>query len=169
MTARTLVLLRHAKAESPPGTPDDQRPLSARGQLDAHAAGVWLAGRHIPDVVWCSPSRRTRATWQAVAASLRARGVAATPEVRFDSRLYHGGPAEALEVVREVDDSARVVLVVGHNPTLSHLAYELDPGGDLALEGLRTCGLSVHEVPGPWHGCAAGRAPVIGRHTARGD
>jgi phosphohistidine phosphatase len=169
MTARTLVLLRHAKAELPAGTPDDLRPLSPRGQLDARAAGVWLAGRHVPDVVLCSPSRRTRATWHAVAASLQARGVAATPEVRYDSRLYHGGAAEALAGVREVDDGARVVLVVAHNPTLSHLAYELDPDGDLEPEGLRTCGLSVHEVSGPWHGCAAGGAPVTARHTARGD
>lgn len=169
MASRSLVLLRHAKAESPAGTVDDQRPLSARGQLDARAGGVWLAGRHIPDVVLCSPSRRTRQTWHAVSASLQERGVAAAPEVRYERRLYLGDAADALAAVREVDDASQAVLVIGHNPTLSQLAYDLDPDGGLDSDGLRTCGISVHEVTGPWHECGTGRAPIIALHTARGD
>jgi phosphohistidine phosphatase len=169
MTARSLVLLRHAKASSPAGTADEERPLSDRGQLDARAAGAWLAGGHVPDLVLCSPSRRTRQTWQAVAASLRARQVTAAAEVRYEPRLYGGDADDILEAVREVDDDQRVVLVIGHNPTLSQLAYELDPGGGLDSDGLRTCGLSVHEVSGPWHECRADNAPITALHTARGE
>jgi phosphohistidine phosphatase len=169
MTARSLVLLRHAKASSPAGIADEERPLSDRGQLDARAAGVWLAGRQVPDLVLCSPSRRTRQTWQAVAASLRARQVAVTPDVRYEQRLYGGDTEDLLEAVQEVGDAQRVVLVIGHNPTLSQLAYELDPGGGLDSDGLRTCGLSVHEVSGSWQRCGPGRAPITALHTARGE
>src|SRR5690349_11171223 len=35
MTARTLVLLRHAKAETPGGRPDFERRLTTKGQADA--------------------------------------------------------------------------------------------------------------------------------------
>ena len=39
---RTLVLLRHAKAEQVPGKPDHDRELTDRGARDAAAAGTWL-------------------------------------------------------------------------------------------------------------------------------
>jgi phosphohistidine phosphatase len=168
MTARTLVLLRHAKAESPAGVPDDQRSLSPRGHLDARAAGAWLARRHLPDQVLCSPSRRTRQTWQAVASVLPAAGEQATPEVRYEAGLYEGDAADALAMLRAVDDTVLVVLVIGHNPGLSRLAFDLDPDAGLDSDGLRTCGLTVHEVAGSWRGCGPGRARVVASHTARG-
>jgi phosphohistidine phosphatase len=169
MTARTLVLLRHAKADSPAGVPDDQRPLSARGHLDARAAGAWLARRYAPDLVLCSPSKRARQTWRGVARSLTATGGATAPEVRYESRLYEGGASDALATVQQVDDAVRVVLVIGHNPGLSQLAFDLDPDADLDSDGLRTCGLSVHEAPGSWRDCGSGSAHVVTTHTARGD
>lgn len=166
MTARTLVLLRHAKAESPAGVPDEQRPLSARGHLDARAAGAWLAKHHPPDLVVCSPCKRTRQTWQAVAASLTASG-SATPSVSYDPRLYDG-PAAALAAVREVDDAARAVLVIGHNPGLTHLVFDLDPEADLGSDGLRTCGLAVHRLSGSWRDYGTASARMVAAHTARG-
>lgn len=167
MTARTLVLLRHAKAETPPGVPDDRRPLSPRGHADAHAAGAWLATRAVPELVLCSPTKRTRQTWHAVAANLPP---GADPEVRYERRLYLGGAEELLQLVRETEDTVSSVLLIGHNPTLSQLAFDLDLEGDrLDSDGLRTCGLAVHSVDGPWSRCGAGQAPITALHTARGD
>lgn len=168
MTARTLVLLRHAKAESPAGVPDEQRPLSARGHLDARAAGAWLAKHHPPDLVVCSPSKRTRQTWQAVATSLVTGGAAAA-SVNYDPRLYDGRAEAALAALREVDDTARVVLMIGHNPGLTHLVFDLDPDAALDSDGLRTCGLSVHHLTGSWRECQPGGTRVVATHTARGD
>ncbi|MPZ25364.1 MAG: histidine phosphatase family protein [Micromonosporaceae bacterium] len=166
MTARSLVLLRHAKADAPRGVADEDRPLSARGQADAHAAGGWLAGRQVPELVLCSPAKRTRQTWHAVAASLPAD---AAPVVRYERRLYLGDPDSLLELVQEVEDPVTRVLVIGHNPTLSQLVFTLDPeAGGLDSDGLRTCGLTVHELDGPWSGCGPRHAPVTATHTARG-
>lgn len=165
MTARSLVLLRHAKADTPRGAADEDRPLSARGHADAQAAGAWLAGhQHLPELVLCSPSRRTRQTWHAVASSLPA-GTA--PVVRYERRLYLGGTDELLAMVREIDDPVISVLVIGHNPTLSQLAFSLDPEGGLDSDGLRTCGLTVHSVEGSWPDCGPPHAPVTATHTAR--
>jgi phosphohistidine phosphatase len=166
MTARTLVLLRHAKAENPPGVADDKRPLSARGHADAQAAGAWFATRQMPELVLCSPTKRTRQTWHAVATNLPA---ASDPMVRYERRLYLGGADELLQLVREIEDSVSSALLIGHNPTLSQLAFDLDPAGGLDSDGLRTCGLSVHTVDGPWSECGPRRAPITATHTARGD
>src|SRR4051812_5811332 len=67
MTARTLVLLRHAKAETPGDLIDFDRKLTTKGETDADAAGAWLADeRWHPGLVLCSPAARTRQTWQGV-------------------------------------------------------------------------------------------------------
>jgi phosphohistidine phosphatase len=166
MTARSLVLLRHAKADTPRAATDEERPLSARGHADAQAAGAWLATRHVPELVYCSPAKRTRQTWLAVAANLPA---GASPVVRYDRRLYLGGPGELVEMVREIEHPVTSVLVIGHNPSLSQLAFALDPTGRMDSDGLRTCGLSVHSVNRPWAECGPGAAQVTATHTARGD
>lgn len=167
MTARTLVLLRHAKADTPPATADADRPLSARGHADARAAGAWLATRHAPDLVLCSPSRRTRQTWHAVAASLTAGEASRAPQLHFERRLYE--QEELLAAIREVDDAVGVLLLIGHNPSLSELADQLDPNDQLDSDGLRTCGLSVHQVDVSWRDCGPGHARIVATHTARSD
>src|SRR5690606_1997865 len=166
MTARRLVLLRHAKADTPPGVLDEERPLSPRGHADAHAAGAWLSKHAVPQLVLCSPSKRTRQTWHGVSAGLPGNP---GPAVRYERRIYHGDVADLLAAVREVDDQVSDVLVIGHNPSLSWLAFSLDPDGDLDSDGLRTCGLTVHSVAGPWATCGEAPAPITATHTARGD
>src|SRR5947199_719058 len=92
---RTLVILRHAKAERPTGVADIDRPLTGRGHEDAAAAGAWLASRgYAPDLVLCSPAKRTRQTWHGVAMAL-----AGAPEVRYEPALYAGAVDEALDLV----------------------------------------------------------------------
>jgi len=166
MTARRLVLLRHAKADTPPGVADEDRPLSPRGHADAHAAGAWLGKHVVPQLVLCSPSKRTRQTWHGVAAELPDNP---EPAVRYERRLYHGDVDDLLAAVREVEDAVTSLLLIGHNPSISRLAFALDPDGDLDSDGLRTCGLTVHELDGPWSSCEEGSAPVTATHTARGD
>jgi phosphohistidine phosphatase len=166
MTDRTLVLLRHAKAEHTPGVPDADRRLTRRGHEDAQAAGAWLAAqRLLPDLVVASPSRRTRETWHAVATALGAdaTGVSAV----YEPRLYTASDGEdLLTVVQETGDDVGVVLLIGHNPTMSELSALLDPAGG-PDEGLRTAGLAVHRLAGAWSGCGAADAPMTATHTAR--
>ena len=172
MSARTLVLLRHAKAETPGELPDFERRLTKAGESDADAAGSWLADERLrPELVLCSPATRTRQTWQGVSIAL-AQALPGTraPEVRYEKSLYDGGRTEVFDLLRAVSDDVRTVLVVGHNPTVSDVSLLLIPdeqydGNDV---GLKTSGLAVHRTDEPWSAASPGSMRLIERHTARG-
>jgi phosphohistidine phosphatase len=172
MSARTLVLLRHAKAETPGELPDFERRLTTVGESDADAAGAWLADERLrPDLVFCSPAARTRQTWQGVSIALaQALPDVPAPEVRYEKGLYDGGRTEVFDLLRTVSDETRTVLVVGHNPTVSDVSLLLIPdeqydGNDV---GLKTSGLAVHRTEGSWSETSPGSMRLVERHTARG-
>ncbi len=160
---RTLVLLRHAKADRPNGVADVDRPLTERGHADAAAAGAWIVQHgYVPDLVLCSPSRRTRQTWHSVAVALAA---SASPHVRYERAIYDGSPQDMLALVQSLDDE-RVVMLVGHNPTISQLSELLDPTS-FDSDGLRTAGIAVHRGGLEW--AKLETLPRIGVFTARAD
>ncbi|GAA2512477.1 SixA phosphatase family protein [Pilimelia columellifera] len=165
MTDATIVLLRHAKADRPTDLPDADRPLTPRGHADAAAAGAWLVKNSLrPELVLCSPARRTRQTWHGVAVAL---GNAASPTARYVPDIYEASASDLLGVLREVDAGVGTVLLVGHNPGISLLSTLLAPsaaGGD----GLRTCGLAVHRPRVEWSRLGSGDAELALSHTARG-
>lgn len=165
---RTLVLLRHAKAEPfAPGGGDAERPLSDRGRGDAHAMGRWLAAHGlVPECVLCSPALRTRQTWAGALAGLRESDPEVDPPVIHAPRLYLDGAEALLGLVTSVPDSVGVLAVLGHNPTVSIASAVLDPDGGHG-NGLRTAGIAVHRVGVPWSACSRGDAPLIDAHTAR--
>lgn len=171
MTVRTLVLLRHAKAETPGEQPDLERSLTKTGEADADAAGSWLADEGLkPDLVICSPATRTRQTWRGVSVAMaQAHPDTAAPEVHYEPDLYEGGRTEVIDLLRAVPEEIGTVLVVGHNPTVSDVSLLLRPSreGD-SLEGLKTCGLAVHRAEGPWSGTEPGAMDLVQQHTARG-
>jgi phosphohistidine phosphatase len=170
MTEHVLVLLRHSKAEAAVGKPDIDRRLSSRGHADAAAAGAWLGTQgHRPDLVICSPARRTRQTWHAVAVALsEIVPDAPAPNVRYELAVYDGTAAELLGLVQTVAEDTASVLLVGHNPTISQLSELLDPEAGMDSDGLRTSGIAVHELTGAWAACGTRRAPLTVSYTARG-
>ncbi|HWG99839.1 MAG TPA: histidine phosphatase family protein [Pilimelia sp.] len=169
MTERTLVILRHAKADRPEGVRDADRPLTERGHADAAAAGVWLRREHYrPDLVICSPARRTRQTWHGVAGALADPDGRCEIPVHYERDAYEGGTADLLRLLRGAPATAHTVLVVGHNPTVSLLSGLLDPDAPADSDGLRTSGLAVHRVPAAWAELDVAGAPLRATHTARG-
>ncbi|MFY1696935.1 SixA phosphatase family protein [Solwaraspora sp. WMMA2101] len=161
MPRRTIVLLRHAKAEQPEQMSDSARGLTPRGHSDAAYAGRWLAEHdHWPQVVVCSPARRTRQTWQ------EASSAGPAPSVSYEPSLYAGSPGDLLAVVRQLDARHERLLIVGHNPTISNFSALLDPQG-IDDTGLRTCGLAVHEFTGDWSQCRPETAALVTAYTAR--
>jgi phosphohistidine phosphatase len=142
---RRLLLLRHAKSSwSEPGASDHERPLNRRGQEAAPRIGAYLA-RHklIPDRVLVSTARRTRETWDLVAAE-----APAAPPPTFTERLYDATSRVLIEVFRDAAPEVKSLLVVGHNPGLQEVAQALIASGDLddrerLREKLPTGGLVV--------------------------
>jgi phosphohistidine phosphatase len=142
---RRLMLLRHAKSDrSSPGALDRDRPLEARGEAAAPRVGAYMA-RHglVPDRVICSPARRTRDTWNLLAAAFSRR-----PAVTVEDRVYDVTAATLLDVVRKTEDAVHSLLIVGHNPGLHDLAGLLIASGDVEArerlhEKFPTAGLAV--------------------------
>jgi phosphohistidine phosphatase len=175
---RTLVLFRHAKSAWP-DVPDHDRPLGGRGIRAAPVMGRWLreAGL-LPGQVLCSTARRARETWQFAQA-----GLAATPPVTFDVRIYEGAATDLLTVIREAPPATGTLLLIGHNPAIEDLALLLatapgataGPGpagaapGD--LERMRskfpTAAIAVLQFRGAWPGLAPGEARLTAFVTPR--
>lgn len=155
---RRLVLLRHAKAEHHGGVSDELRALNPTGRRQAtHVGHAFAASGIEPDVVLCSSAVRTRQTWDLVAGVLGGRRV-----VEYSEDLYGAGVSGVLEVVAGVPEEARTVLVVGHEPVMSGVAYVLaGPGSDPAAlarvsNGVPTGAYSVLRLVDPWHGLERG-------------
>lgn len=167
--ARRLVIMRHAKAEQPDGVDDVDRPLTDRGHADSGAAGAWLADSdYVPDLVLCSPAKRTRQTWHGVAIALVNDGGFSSPSVRYEPALYDGNAMDLLEVVHQTDPAVETILLIGHNPAVSSLSALLDPEADQDFDGLRTAGIAVYEREGgEWVDFEPDSTPLAATHTAR--
>ena len=162
---RTLVLMRHAKSDYPGGVADHERPLAARGIREAALAGDWLR-ENVPaiEAVLCSSAVRTRQT-------LERTGVEAP--VSYLDRLYDAYPGAVIEEINKVGDDVSTLLVVGHEPTTSHVALGLaGPGSDHgAAEQMSlkypTSAIAVLQVPGPWAGLQINGAELVSFHVPR--
>jgi phosphohistidine phosphatase len=152
---RTLTLVRHAKAEHIQGKPDHDRELAPRGRRDAHAIGVWLSdpvNAVVHELALCSTAQRTRQTLDGIRA-----GGGSAKDTRFDERIYEASAAALLEVLREVPDSVKAVLMIGHAPAIPVLATSLAHNGSGSIDvmdrlslGFPTSGLAVLGFHGRW-------------------
>ena len=116
--SRLLLLMRHGKAVSGSGQQDHERALADRGATQAQLVGEYLAGQNVRvSRVLVSDAARTAQTWEAVAAAMPG----FDGEVTLEEDIYAGGPAEVLQLLHTVGDEHPVVMVVGHEPTISAL------------------------------------------------
>ena len=132
MNARSeiqLHLLRHAHAGDPLkwSGPDDVRPLSEKGRLQAERLGQFLAAAGFePDAILTSPMARALETARLVAAPLGR-------SVRVDEALAGPLDLEALERLLTAAGNPRRPILVGHDPDFSELAAALTGVEDLPL------------------------------------
>jgi phosphohistidine phosphatase len=147
----TLIVLRHAKAVTEFGLPDIDRPLSGRGRRDASAVGKWLGkGNYKPDLVRCSPAKRTRQTLSRLSVDA---------EVGFEPDIYANDVGGLFGLLARTDERVGTLLLIGHNPSLHHLVHDLTGDG---VESFPTCALAVIDIVDGW----AGIRPGAGRLSA---
>jgi len=120
---KTLFLIRHAKSSWEDMTLDDKdRPLNDRGKRDAPRVGKQLAKHGVkPDLILSSPATRALATAEIIAKALDYKRGALV----VDDRLYAVDADTLLDVIRQLDDRAQCVMLIGHNPELTELANRL--------------------------------------------
>ncbi len=163
---RLLVLLRHAKAQSPSGVRDHERPLTDSGRADARAMGQWLKDHKlVPDLVVCSTALRTRETWEQVA---EAGALGAL--IEHEGAAYNASVPTLLHLVQEAEPDAQVLVLVGHSPGVPGLAATLAEGHESTERlagGFGTCTAAVLAVRTAWEDVAPGTAEIEAVHTAR--
>ena len=120
-----------------------------------------LEGERIrPDLVLCSPARRTRETLERVEA-----GFGDPVEVRLDETLYGASEAELLACLRALPDGVDSVMVIGHNPGLEELAVGLAcEGAELARmrEKYPTAALATIDLPATgWSAIERGSGELV--------
>lgn len=147
-----LLLLRHAKSSrDDPKLADRDRPLNKRGRRTAGAMRKTMLDLGLtPDLVLVSPSRRTRETlaglepWDD------------TPLVEHVETLYLASAPQLLAVLRDVNETVRSVMLIGHNPGMHELAMLLagtSADSDAArrlLTGFPTAALAEFSVATQW-------------------
>lgn len=119
---KTLLILRHAKSSwDDESLSDHDRPLNKRGKRAAHRMGRLLEEEALwPDLILSSTAERAATTTLRV---VDAGGFGG--DILYLRELYHAGPGDYIEAVRELGGEAGCVMVVGHNPGLESLVQTM--------------------------------------------
>ncbi|MFV0521273.1 MAG: SixA phosphatase family protein [Mangrovibacterium sp.] len=120
---KTIVMIRHAKAESGGYENDFNRKLQPKGELDAAAIGARLQTlRIIPNRIIASPADRAWKTAAIYAEKLAFEESKIEPWEAF----YRGATTHnLLEKVYETSDKFGCIYIVGHNPTIHYLTHNM--------------------------------------------
>ncbi|MGA8048305.1 MAG: histidine phosphatase family protein [Dermatophilaceae bacterium] len=166
---RVLVLVRHSDAGE--GNPDAERELTDSGWEDAREAGRWLHAHGLGiDEALCSTATRARQTCEAIW-----EGGCSEADVHHDSRVYNASAQRLLDVIREADADATVVMVLGHAPGIPYLTSILadGEGSEQAHEalaaGFPTTGIAILSYAGHWSDLAPATARLDRFHVARAN
>jgi phosphohistidine phosphatase len=121
---KTLGIWRHAKSDwNDRSARDFDRPLNKRGRKGAAIMGKHIAAQPIYwDRIVASPAVRVAQTIE-----LGAQSAKISPQVRWDRRIYLASSATLLDLLREQDGDPATILLVGHNPGLEDLIFDLVP------------------------------------------
>jgi phosphohistidine phosphatase len=149
---KTLLIMRHAKSDYPPGISDDfDRPLNKRGRADLPRIARLLAvyGPR-PELVLASAALRAHQTATGLAESL---GLPASI-LHLDDALYLSSPSTLTQAAAGLPDSAQTGLIIAHNPGLEEWIRELTGAHiHLPTAGLAAVELGIHS----WQEISRGR------------
>lgn len=163
---RQLLLLRHAKSSwDDRDLSDHARPLNPRGKQAATAIRGAINDLGLePDLVLVSTARRTQETLAALEPWTE------TPLIEPMDSLYLATAPTLMAAVRDVKETVRSVLVVGHNPGLHEFAITLVGAHAMTLgneqmrrlaESYPSGALAEFSVPGPWGSLAEGAGRLV--------
>lgn len=128
---KSLIVLRHGKAENPGGVPDFDRSLAGRGAQDAVRVGEVLVERDLmPDLIVTSTANRAATT-----ARLMAEGCHYSGEIIPVDDLYLPRQSDILATIRDIPEQHSRVVIVGHNPGFAVFAMKF--GND--VDSFPTC------------------------------
>ncbi|HEY0676640.1 MAG TPA: histidine phosphatase family protein [Chitinophagaceae bacterium] len=142
---KTVILVRHAKSSWDDHTLTDfDRPLNDRGKKDAPEMGERLVKRKIKiDLFVSSSAKRAKKTAQAFAEAFGLK----KDEVVLNEALYLASPEVFYNVITELPESVKSVVVFSHNPGLTDFVNSLS---DTRVDNVPTCGMYAVTFKGNW-------------------
>ena len=119
---RELILIRHTKSSwANLNMRDFDRPLKKDRTDDAQNMAKRLKKLGLnPDLILCSPSLRTKQTVEFFCNKLKYD----YNKIVFDMRLYESSAEEYMQVIRETDTAVQTLVVLGHNPSITHFVNQ---------------------------------------------
>ncbi|MFC0265134.1 SixA phosphatase family protein [Alloscardovia macacae] len=137
-----LLMMRHAKTEKVSHDGDDAaRELTDKGRKQAKHVAKALDGLGlVPDVMAVSGAKRTRQTAERM---LKVFGD--KPEVTYHKKLYTDGLSEVSSILSAQKKKKKILMIIGHEPTMSEGSLWWSEGSSHALEALEI-GLSPASV-----------------------
>ncbi|MRX26695.1 histidine phosphatase family protein [Kangiella sp. HZ709] len=125
MAGKKLFIMRHGKSDwNAQFKRDHERPLAARGVEAAALMGKHLQSiRQVPELVISSNAKRTadtidiaisHGTWEA--------------QLKKKRELYLASAGEISEIIQQVSNTVKTLMLVGHEPMCSSLIAELCMG-----------------------------------------
>lgn len=121
---KTLGLFRHAKSDWHDARARDfDRPLNSRGKLGASVMGAHIRAEGTRwDRVIASPAVRVAQTIDFAAQAARS-----SVPINWDRRIYLASSATLLDLLKEQEGNPASVMMIGHNPGLEDLIFDLVP------------------------------------------
>ena len=115
---RTLYLLRHAKSSwKDESLVDFERPLAGRGRRACESIAGLIRSEQVEfDLLLSSTAVRARETIERIRQVAKLR-----TELRFDERIYEASADRLLEVISQIENDRKNVLLIGHNPGFEEL------------------------------------------------
>lgn len=132
---KRIVILRHAKTEKLAES-DKVRRLTERGHDQAKQCAEWIASLPFEiDFAIVSTATRTTQTWEVFELAC---------PVQFSDDAYNASAEQWVHLIRECGPEVENLLIIGHNPGVSDLAFahgfasELSTGAAVVIELAQT-------------------------------
>jgi len=147
--------MRHAKSSRKDGAlTDHQRPLNRRGLQAAERIGRLLGCENLaPERIVTSTAERARQTAERVATT-----AGFTGELVLCDALYHATADTILRIVAGLEPNDSRVLLIGHNPGVQEVLYQLTGAYQPVVTGTLAC---LRLDIGGWSGVATAPARLV--------
>ena len=142
---KEIFVLRHAKSSwENSNLSDFERPLADKGISDAKKMCKFLKDMDLKvDKVLCSNALRAKETFDLTADGFNFE----IDKAIYTDRLYFGDTTNIIKDMKELDESLKNILIVGHNPTLHYLVELLT---NKPIDRFTTCNLAIIFHDGEW-------------------
>jgi phosphohistidine phosphatase len=141
---KTIILIRHAKAESfSQSGKDHDRPISPKGFEQCIEASLLLKKSNlIPQIIIASDALRTSQTAVQIGDKIDVNNISYSPA------LYNCATKDILSVLSKLSEEMIQPALVIHNPAISEICFEMANG---RLVDITTSGIVICEFEGEWN------------------